>query len=170
LNASYSLQTSSTSNMPPVSIKATMLLILKIVCLTPYLVRQYLLSRDNWNGCRRTSSGYDAKVGIFLSSQLLDSKNHFMNRELEQQMVVMGQKWRLEQERLNNEMEKVEAAKAVVRQNEANNGMEASRIRTQKSELENQRAIVERDHQLLEKRELQIRLKEDQRRRNRFVL
>jgi hypothetical protein len=93
-----------------------------------------------------------------------------MNRELEQQMVVMGQKWKLEQERLNREMEKVEAAKAVVRQNEANNWIETSRIRTERSELENELAIVKRDHQLLEKRELQIRLQEDQRRRNRFVL
>jgi hypothetical protein len=93
-----------------------------------------------------------------------------MNRELEQQMVVMGEKWRLEQERLNREMEKVEAAKAVVRQEEANNWMETSRIQTQRSKLENEIAVLKRDNQLLEKRQFQISLQEDQRRRNRFVL
>ena len=77
---------------------------------------------------------------------------------------------RLEVEKLNQEKEKLEADKAAVRQNEANNWLETSRIRSDRSELENETANIRRDHLLLEKRELQIRLQEDQRRRNRFVL
>lgn len=75
-----------------------------------------------------------------------------------------------EQERLNKEKEKIEAAKAVVRQSEAKNWLETSRIRTDRSELENEIATIKRDQQLLEKRELQVKLQEDQRRRNRYVL
>ena len=77
---------------------------------------------------------------------------------------------KLEVQKLNQEKEKVEAAMAAVRQSEANNWLETSRIRTNRSELENDVAIIKRDKHLLEKRELQIRLQEDQRRRNRFVL
>ena len=79
-------------------------------------------------------------------------------------------KVKAELEKINKEKEKIEAANAAVRQNEANNWLETSRIRTDRSELENETAIIKRDHQLLEKRELQIRQREDQRRRNRFVL
>jgi hypothetical protein len=89
---------------------------------------------------------------------------------MEQKMVVMGQKLKVEHEKLNREKEKVEMAKAAVRQNEADNWLETSRIRTERSDLENEIAIVKRNHQVLEKRELQIAQQEDQRRRNRFVL
>ena len=79
-------------------------------------------------------------------------------------------KVRSELEKISKEKEKVEADKAAVRQSEANNWLETSRIRTNRSELENKTAIIKRDHELLEKRELQIQQQEDQRRRNRFVL
>ena len=85
-------------------------------------------------------------------------------------MVAFRQRVRLEVQKLNQEKEKLEADKAAVRQNEANNWLETSRIRSDRSELENETANIRRDHLLLEKRELQIRLQEDQRRRNRFVL
>ena len=75
-----------------------------------------------------------------------------------------------EQEKIDREKEKVEAAKAVVSRNEAKNWLEASRIRSDRSELENKTAVIKRERQLLEKRELQVKLLEDQRRRNRFVL
>jgi hypothetical protein len=85
-------------------------------------------------------------------------------------MVALKQQVRSEMEKLSKEKEKVEVAKAAVRQDEANNWLETSRIRTQKADLENEMAIIKRNRQLLEKRELQISLQEDQRRRNRFVL
>lgn len=93
-----------------------------------------------------------------------------INRELDQQVVAFGLKVRSELEKINKEKEKVEADKAAVRQSEANNWLEKSRIRTDRSDLENETAIIKKDHELLEKRELQIQLQEDQRRRNRFVL
>ena len=77
---------------------------------------------------------------------------------------------RSELEKIKKDKEKVEADKAAVRQSEADNWLEKSRIRTDRSELENETTIIKRDHELLEKRELQIQLQEDQRRRNRFVL
>ena len=85
-------------------------------------------------------------------------------------MVAFGQKVRSELEKISKEKERVEAAKAVVRQSEANNWLETTRIRTDRSELENETAIIKRNQQLLEKREMQISQQEDQRRRNRFVL
>lgn len=85
-------------------------------------------------------------------------------------MVAFAQKVRLEQQKIIEEREKVEAERALVRQNEANNWLETTRIRTAKSELENEMAIMKKENQLLEKRALQIREREDQRRRNRFVL
>lgn len=85
-------------------------------------------------------------------------------------MVQFRQKAELELQKISQERERIEAAKAAVRQSEANNWLETSRIRTERSELENETAIIKRDHQILEKRELQIVLQEDQRRRNRFVL
>ena len=85
-------------------------------------------------------------------------------------MVEFGLKVRSELEKLEKEKEKVEADKATVRQLEADNWLETARIRTNRSDVENQNAIIKKDHQLLEKRELQIRQQEDQRRRNRFVL
>lgn len=85
-------------------------------------------------------------------------------------MVHFRQKAELELQKISQERERIEAAKAAVRQSEANNWLETSRIRTERSELENETAIIKRDHQILEKRELQIVLQEDQRRRNRFVL
>ena len=72
-----------------------------------------------------------------------------------------------ELEKINKERERAEAEKAAVRQNEANNWLESSRIRRDGTEFEIKIAIIKRD---LEKRELQVREQEDQRRRNRFVL
>ena len=72
-----------------------------------------------------------------------------------------------ELEKINKERERAEAEKAAVRQNEANNWLESSRIRRDRTEFEIKIAIIKRD---LEKRELQVREQEDQRRRNRFVL
>jgi len=91
-------------------------------------------------------------------------------REHEQMVVAVRQQLNMELQKLSQEKERLEAQKAVVRQNEAKNWLETSRIKTDRSQLENETAIVKRDHQLLEKRELQIRQQEDQRRRNRFVL
>ena len=73
-------------------------------------------------------------------------------------------------EKINKEKERVEAEKAAIRQNEANIWLEKSRIRTDRTELEIEITIIKKDHELLEKRELQVREQEDQRRRNRFVL
>ena len=85
-------------------------------------------------------------------------------------MVALREKTRLELQMISEEKDKIEADKAVVRQNEAKNWLETLRITTDRLELENERAIIKRDHQLLEEREFQVRLQEDQRRRNRFVL
>jgi hypothetical protein len=78
-------------------------------------------------------------------------------------VVAFGQKVKLELQKITEEKEKIEAAKAAVRQSEANNWLEKSRIRTDRSELENETAIIKRDHQVLEKREWEIRLREGQR-------
>ena len=78
-----------------------------------------------------------------------------------------------EHEKINKEKERLEAVKAAVRQNEVNNWLKKSRIRTDRSELENETAIsqaIKRNRELLEKRELQVREQEDQQHRNRFVL
>ena len=64
-------------------------------------------------------------------------------------------------EKINKEKERAEAEKAAVRQNEANNWLESSRIRRVRTEFEIKIAIIKRN---LEKRELQVREQEDQRR------
>ena len=85
-------------------------------------------------------------------------------------MVQFRQKAELELQKISQERERIEAAKAAVRQSEANNWLETSRLRTGRSNLENEEAIIKRNQALLDKRELQITKLEDQRRRNRFVL
>ena len=158
--------------MPTVSIKATMRLVqgsfaypsILIISMTiSTLLRQLELLQENKHWLPREGQN-------ILSSQLFDGNDRSINREFDQQVVAFGLKVRAELEKINKEKEKVEAEKAAVQQNEADNWLEKSRIRTDRSELENETAIIKRDHELLEKRQLQIQLQEDQRRRNRFVL
>ena len=60
-------------------------------------------------------------------------------------MVAFGLKVRDELDKLNKEKERVEAEKAAVRQNEANNWLEKSRINTDRSKLENETATIKKD-------------------------
>jgi hypothetical protein len=85
-------------------------------------------------------------------------------------MVVLAQRRKLEIQKINEEKKKLEVDRAAVRQDEANNLVETFRIRTDRSQLENEMAIMKKDQRRLERRELQIRQQEDRRRRKRFVL
>ena len=69
---------------------------------------------------------------------------------------------------ISQEKEKIEAGKAVLRQNAALHQNEANN-RRDGSGLEHERANIKKDHQLFEKCESSIRL-EGQQPRNRFVL
>jgi hypothetical protein len=76
---------------------------------------------------------------------------------------------KMELQKLGQEMKKVDDAMANVRQREADNWLENTRITTDRDKLENEAAIIKRDNELLATRERQVMLHEDQRRRNRFV-
>ena len=65
--------------------------------------------------------------------------------------------------------QEAEAASARVRDEEGNNWVETRRVMTEKLELENELAIIRRDKDFIEKRDMQLKFQGDQRRINRFV-
>lgn len=84
-------------------------------------------------------------------------------------MVELRQNMQQQQAAIDAQKREVETASARVRQAEASNWLETTRVRTQQMEAENVAAVIRRDKASIEQRENQLRLQEDQRRRNRYI-
>ena len=67
------------------------------------------------------------------------------------------------------EKQQVEAARSLVRQQEANNWLETRRVEAEKASLDHDAAIVLRDKEINKRREIKLNELENQRRLNRFV-
>ena len=65
--------------------------------------------------------------------------------------------------------QKVEADAARVRNQEAQNWLETTRVDAKRRQVETEAAIIKREKRSIEERDRELRLQEDQRRRNRFV-
>lgn len=91
------------------------------------------------------------------------------NRQLEQQLVTFKKKIDAERAQIAKEKQQVEAARSLVRQQEANNWLETRRVEAEKAILENDAAIVVRDREMNKRREEKLNELENQRRLNRFV-
>ena len=63
----------------------------------------------------------------------------------------------------------VETAKDVVRQHEAANWLETVRVEAEKANLDHDKAMVLRDKEMNQRREMKLEELENQRRLNRFV-
>lgn len=74
-----------------------------------------------------------------------------------------------QQELLNGLRQQVEQERAVVRKQEAENWLQANRLQGDRSTIQHELSVVKRDKELISKREQELQLLEDQRRRNRFV-
>ena len=96
-------------------------------------------------------------------------KTVLSTREHEQQIVVFWQQVATEMAAIAQKKQEVEAASARVRDEEANNWLEVRCITAEKLEAENKAAIIRREKDFIEKRDMQLKLQEDQRRINRFV-
>ena len=80
------------------------------------------------------------------------------------------------QRRLDNELETInrirretEEQKQVVLRQQADNWAETDRLRAERNNFQQDLSIIQRDKQLLMKRDLELKNREDQRRRNRHV-
>lgn len=125
--------------------------------------REYILSPD-WP----TAGGSCSQVG-FSSTFNHRTKTKLSLRQLENEVVLFKQQMQ-QQHAIDRQKREVEAANLRAQEQEANNWRETALIRTQQATLENQSAVIKRDKELLENRDRQLRLLEDQRRRNRFVM
>ncbi|RDB26380.1 hypothetical protein Hypma_006519 [Hypsizygus marmoreus] len=88
-------------------------------------------------------------------------------QELQQLAIAWENQRQHDQAVLNEQQRQLESARAVVRQQEANNWLEVVRVREEKAAVELQSSIIQRDRDLLAKREQELQKLEDQRRRNR---
>lgn len=70
---------------------------------------------------------------------------------------------------INARIQEVAADKIRVSELEEQNWLESTRLSTEKAAVNQEAAIIKRDRELIENREKQLQLQEDQRRRNRFV-
>lgn len=74
------------------------------------------------------------------------------------------------QEAVDEAERQLVVARMRVDEQEAVNWRQTNTIRTQQADIENQRAMIKRQKDMVVDRERQVRLLEDQRRRNRFVI
>lgn len=84
-------------------------------------------------------------------------------------MVAFANDMRAKQLAIVNDKRALEAARALIYKGEDDNWKETNRIRAEKAALENELAIMKRDMSMVEQREKQVAIREDHRRRNRFV-
>lgn len=85
-------------------------------------------------------------------------------------MVVANREIAMKLAEIDRQKREAEQAMVVVRSEADKNWLEKTRIAQEKTALENKEAMLKREQALHEKREREIAVREDQRRRNRFVL
>ena len=89
------------------------------------------------------------------------------DREFEQSRAEWEQRQRESELALHNERQKVEEAKAAIRQQEADNWLVTQRVRAEESAVKLELSRVTREKELVSKRDQDLKQLEDQRRRNR---
>lgn len=89
------------------------------------------------------------------------------DRELEQYKAEWEQTQREKELALHNERQKVEEARAAVRQQEADNWLVTQRVRSEESAVKLELSRVMQEKELVSKRDQELKQLEDQRRRNR---
>ena len=74
-----------------------------------------------------------------------------------------------EQAELDRERQRMEEQKQVVLRQQADNWMETDRLRADRNNLQHELSLVTRDKNALTKRDQELQMREDLRRRNRHV-
>lgn len=74
-----------------------------------------------------------------------------------------------EQAELDRERQRMEEQKQVVLRQQADNWMETDRLRADRNNLQHDLSLVTRDKNALDKRDQELQMREDLRRRNRHV-
>ena len=86
-----------------------------------------------------------------------------------QQMVELKRKMDSERAAVAAAKRQVEMERDVVRQQQANNWLETVRVEAEKANLDHDKAMVLRDKEMNQRREMKLEELENQRRLNRFV-